>query len=258
MGSVVSLAEEKKKRRRRAGSFAWLWTVLLLIAALALGFGLAQSSIFNIRAIEVTGISHITREDVLNLSGLNPGEHIYAANLDKAENMIATNLWVEQVEVKRKLPSTVVINVQERVPSAAITTKEGLYIVDTAGVLLSRPKLLDGLSMLVVSGISDIPADVRLGTQLDNGGLSAALAVIRQMDEQAAAVIAEINVADSQRIIAHTTYGVDFYLGDKSDFADKFSLAMQILQNETNKGLLESLDYIDVALLDQPVLAYLS
>ncbi len=257
MGNVVSLAEEKK-RRRRAGSLGWLWTAVVLIGALSLGFGLAQSPLFHIRSIEVTGIGRITREEVLELAGITPGEHIYEVNLKKAANMIATNRWVEQVEIKRKLPATVVINVKERVPAAAITTGDGLYIVDSGGVLLARQKLLDGLSMLVISGIGALPEDAYLGTQLDDPDLAAALAVIRQMDEQSAAVIAEINVADSQRIIAHTTYGVDFYLGDKSDFAAKFKLAMQILQNETNKGLLESVDYIDVALTDQPVLAYLT
>ena len=78
------------------------------------------------------------------------------------------------------------------------------------------------------------------------------------MDETSAAVISEINVSNNQRIIAHTTYGVDIYLGDKADFANKFKLAMQILQNENKKGLMESLDYIDVTLVEQPVLAYLS
>lgn len=258
MGEVIELAEEKKKRRRRAGSFAWLWGVLLLIAALVVGFGVAQSSLFNIRAIEVNGISHLTREEVLELSGLTPGVHIYEANLTRAENMIASNFWVQQVKVERKLPSTVVITVEERVPTAAITTADGLYIVDSAGVLLLRQKLLDGLAVLVISGIDDIPDDVRLGTQLENAALTDALAVIRQMDEGAAAIIAEIDMADSQRIVAHTTYGVDIYLGDKTDFVNKFKLAMQILQNEAQKGLLESVAYIDVALLDQPVLSYLT
>lgn len=257
MGEVIEL-KQVKKRRRRAGSFAWLWGVLLMIIMLALGFGLAQSSLFNIRTIEVEGISHLTREEVVELSGLTLGEHIYAANIDKAQNMIASNFWVQQTEVRRKLPSTIVITVTERVPAAAITTADGLYIVDSAGVLLMKQKLLDGLSVLAVSGISNIDKDTWLGTQIKNDALDDALALIRQMDEASAAVIAEIDVSDRQRIIAHTTYGVDIYLGDKSDFVNKYALAMKILQNESQKGLVESVDYIDVALPDQPVLSYLT
>ena len=258
MGSVVSLADEKKKRRRRAGSLAWLWITLLLLGCLVFGYGLAQSSIFNVRTVQVDGLNRLTKAEVITLSGIQTGTHIYETNLTKAQNMIATNLWVETVTVERKLPSTVVITVQERVPAAALTTADGLYVVDTTGVLLMQQKLLDGLAVLVISGVEDISADVRLGTKLESFSLTAALAVIRQMDESSAAVISELNVADLQRIVAHTSYGVDFYLGDKSNFAEKFKLAMQILHNEIEKGLQESVDYIDVTLPQQPVLAYLS
>lgn len=256
MGEIVDLSKEKK-RRKHAGSLAWLWYTLLMMAMLVLGFGLAQSSLFNIRAIEVNGLDHLTREEVLETSGLQAGEHIYAANLDKAETMIATNFWVRTVEVERKLPSTVVINVEERVPAAAVTTAGGLFVVDSGGILLLRQKLLDGLSVLVVSGIGDIPDDARLGEQLESPALSDALTVIRQMDEQAAAVIAEIDMTNTQKIVARTTYGVDIYLGDKRDFAAKFTLAQQIMAQEAEKGRQESLDYIDVSITAQPVLSYL-
>ncbi len=256
MGEVIELAEVKK-RRRRAGSLAWLWTTLLMLAMLALGFGVSQSSLLNIRSVEVNGISHLTREEVLESSGITAGTHIYEANLDKAQTMIAANFWVENVTVERKLPSTVIINVTERVPAAAITTADGLYVVDASGVLLLRQKLLDGLSVLVVSGVSDIPQDARPGSQLDNAALNDALVVIRQMDETSAAVIAEIDMTNRQKIIAHTTYGVDIYLGDKKEFADKFELAMQIMQEEAKQNRMESIKYIDVSLVEQPVLAYL-
>lgn len=256
MGEIVDLTQEKK-RRKRAGSLAWLWKLLLMLAALLLGFGLAQSSLFNIRTIEVNGLSHLERDAVIALSELQPGEHIYSANIKKAETMIATNIWVQQVDVERKLPNTIVINVQERVPAAAVTTPDGLYIVDSGGVLLAQQKLLDGLSVLVVSGISDMPEDAKLGGQLESRALNDALTVIRQMSEEAAAVIAEIDVTNTQKIVARTTYGVDIYLGDRSDFAVKFKLAMQIMAEEESRGRVESIDYIDVSLTEQPVLAYL-
>lgn len=257
MGEIVDLKQEKK-RRKRAGSLAWLWKVLLMIVMMALGFGLAQSSLFNIRTIEVNGLSYLERDTVVKLSELQVGEHIYAANIGKAATMIGTNIWVQSVEVERKLPSTIVINVQERVPAAAVTTNSGLYVVDSGGVLLLRQKLLDGLAVLAVSGVTDIPEDAKLGGQIESPALADALTVIRQMDEQAAAVVAEIDVSNTQKITAHTTYGVDICLGDKSDFAAKFELAMLIMEQEDAKGRRESLDYIDVSLPDQPVLAYLT
>jgi cell division septal protein FtsQ len=259
--NVVSFEDERNRRVRRkkhAGSFAWLGCVMICLVALVVGFGFAQSPVFNVRTINVSGISHISKDDVVALSGITLGEHIGEANVARAKSLISTNLWVEQVSVERKFPSTINIVIKERVPTAAITTADGIYIVDSSGMLLMKQKLFEGLSVVVVSGIDDVGEDVRLGTVLEGDKLSAALSVIRQMDESSASVIAELNVSNSQKIIAHTTYGVDFYLGSKSDFADKFKLASQILENESGKGRMDSLDYIDVSLVEQPVLAYLT
>lgn len=298
MGKVVSFEAEVKKRqnndqnaspkkRRRVGSFAWVAWVLLMICALLLGYGFARSPVFNVRSITVEGNIHMSDEEALALSGLELGEHIYASNIYRAKTMLGTNLWVEQVKVERHLPSNITITIKERTATAAITTDEGLLVVDATGVLLSKQKLLDGLSVIVISGISELktaddlaaepdeeqqdnePDETSDGTRTDRhrelapgmvlagDQLDAAMAVIRQMDEHSAGVVSELDVSNTQGIVAHTTYGVDFYLGDKSEFAKKYKLAVDILNSEASKGLLERLDYINVSLPAQPVLTYL-
>ena len=262
LGKVVSFEAEKSKRkkqkRRRTGSLAWLGWVCLMLIALVLGYGIAQSSLFNVRNIEVNGVNRLAKEDVVALSGFQIGEHIYEANLNKAQTMIKTNFWVEQVSIERQLPSSLIINIKERVPVAAIITPESLYIVDFSGTLLLKQKLLNGLSVIPIAGVSDIDPNMKLGTVLENDAVSVALAVIRQMDEHSSAVVSELDVSNPQNIIAHFSYGVDCYLGDKSNFGQKFSVAMEILQSERQKGLLESVNYIDVSLPEQPVLSYLN
>ena len=245
LGKVVSFEAEvnKRKKRRRVGSLAWLGWVCLMLIALTLGYGFAQSSIFNVRSIVVNGTSRLAEEDIIKLSGFTVGEHIYEANINKAQTMIKTNFWVEQVSIERQLPSTLVINIKERVPVAAIIMPEGLYIVDFSGTLLIKQKLLDGMTVIPIAGVSNIDSDIKPGTPLENDSVTVALAVIRQMDERSS---------------SHLSYGVNCYLGDKSNFAEKFAVALDILQSERQKGLLESVNYIDVSLPEQPVLAYLN
>ncbi len=259
MGKVVSFeAEVNKRKKRRVGSLAWIGWVCLMLIALALGYGFAQSSTFNVRSIEVNGVSRISKEDIVALSGFTLGGHIYEANLNKAQTMIKTNLWVEQVSVERRLPSTLVINVIERVPVAAIITQDSIYIVDFSGTLLLKQKLLDGLAVIAVSGITGLDPDIKLGSVLEPEGVGVALSVIKQMDERSASVVSELDVSNTQDIVAHLSYGVDCHLGDKSDFGKKFTVAMEIIDSERRKGLLESVDYIDVSLPEQPVLSYLN
>ena len=260
LGKVVSFEAEvnKRKKRRRVGSLAWLGWVCLMLIALTLGYGFAQSSIFNVRSIVVNGTSRLAEEDIIKLSGFTVGEHIYEANINKAQTMIKTNFWVEQVSIERQLPSTLVINIKERVPVAAIIMPEGLYIVDFSGTLLIKQKLLDGMTVIPIAGVSNIDSDIKPGTPLENDSVTVALAVIRQMDERSSSLISELDVSNPQNIVPHLSYGVNCYLGDKSNFAEKFAVALDILQSERQKGLLESVNYIDVSLPEQPVLAYLN
>lgn len=256
MGEVVSFETERKRRRKHAGSFAWLGWLLVMLVSLALGFGFAQSAVFDIRSIEFNGNHHVSDEELLAISGLAVGEHIYAANLDRAETMLRTNLWVQQVSITRRLPATLVVDVTERVPAAAITGRDGLYILDATGMLLMKKRLLEGLSVIVLSGIDEPSESITPGTVLEGDGLDAAMAVIHQMDKDTAALVAEMDVADTQNITVHTSYGVDFYMGDKNDFMKKFTVGLQILQTEAEKGMMDNLKYIDVSLPEQPVLSY--
>ncbi len=265
MGKVVSMEEHKvrkkrklkKLKRRRAGSVRWVMTVLVLMACVVAGYSLSQSSIFLIDNIQVSGNENLATEKVIELSGITKGQHIYEANLSRAQLMIGTNYWVDSVKVKRVLPNTVKIAIKERQAVAAVTTPNGIVVIDSKGYVLKTQKLMDGLPLMILSGVSDVSGKVLPGHQLESDKVAAGLAVIMQMSEEAASVIAEFNMSNTQNIIAHTIYGFDLYLGDKNDFLEKFGVAKEIIQAEDNKGNLNKLAYIDISIPTQPTLSYL-
>ena len=124
--------------------------------------------------------------------------------------------------------------------------------------MLGVQRLLDGLPLMILSGASDVPTNVLPGEQLTSKSIAEGLSVVTQMTEESASTISELNIANTQNIIAHTVYGVDFYLGDKGSFMKKYEIAMQILQSEDEKGNLHNLKYVDVSIPSQPTLSYRS
>lgn len=259
MGEVIDMEKASKKirrKKRRVGSLTWIFISMFFFGAMICGFGFARSAFFNIQTINVSGNSSVSTDTILGLSGFTRGEHIYAVDLEKAEIFIGTNHWMQSVTVTRDLPSTINIEVLERVPVAGINTSEGLYVIDATGVLLEKRTLVDGISVMIIAGAETIDVDTKLGTVLDGTRLQVALSVILQMSKDALGMISEINVKDTQNIIAYTTSGVEIYLGDKSEFLSKYAVAMQILNTEDAKGNLANLDYIDVSIYEKPTLAY--
>ena len=155
MGQVVSI-NAHKKRKRRNGSFKWFRFIFFCLVCALIGFGISQSPLFNVRHVVVEGNENIDTQLILDLSGVEDGQHIYSFSAGRAETMIGTNPLVQQVTVSRRLPSTVKITVVERQPLAAIAAGDGVIIVDKEGYVLKKQKLFDGLSCMLLIGVDDL------------------------------------------------------------------------------------------------------
>lgn len=154
MGQVVSISDHKKRKRRRGG-FRWMRIIFVCLVCMIIGFGISQSSLFHVKNIEVVGNSRIDSELIIDLSGITEGQHMYSFRAGRAETMIATNPWVDTVEVSRSLSGTVTISITERTATAAVVAGDGVLIVDKNGYVLQKQELFDGLSHVLIIGVDD-------------------------------------------------------------------------------------------------------
>ena len=255
MGQVVDLQKVKKKRRK-AGSIRWILCLLFLLACGAGGYFLAQSSLFNIAEITVKGNSQVSTAEVLELAGIVKGQHIYEANIGKAEKMIAANILIHSVKVKRNLPNHITITVKERTAVAAVQVADGLLQIDAEGFVLKAQKVVEGLPLMIISGVDDAPTDIMPGHSIESSKLREGLKIINQITAADASNMVEIDVADTQNIIVRTNYHVEIFVGDSTSFNAKYKLAEKILQDEDAKGNLARTQYVDVSIPDKPVIRY--
>lgn len=154
MGQVVSMSDHKKRKRRRGG-FRWMRIIFFCLVCMIIGFGISQSSLFHVKNIEVVGNSHVDSALIRDLSGITEGQHMYSFRAGRAETMIATNPWVDTVEVSRSLSGTVTISITERTAAAAVVAGNGVLIVDKNGYVLQKQELFDGLSHVLIIGVDD-------------------------------------------------------------------------------------------------------
>ena len=89
------------------------FTALLIIIIAGIIFALV-SPIFNIKEIDVSNNEQIKTETIVSLSQLNLGQNIFKFNKNKVNKNIKTNAYIESVEIKRKLPNKVQIQIEER------------------------------------------------------------------------------------------------------------------------------------------------
>ncbi|MEP6937104.1 MAG: FtsQ-type POTRA domain-containing protein [Chthoniobacterales bacterium] len=106
----------------------------------------------------------LQRDQIIQTADLHEGENIFHVNLADVHDRIQQLPQVDEVQVVRKMPAEIDINVVERKPVAWITgekqvsdpfTSEVAFLVDARGVLMKEKKLLPeylGLPLIVGCG----------------------------------------------------------------------------------------------------------
>lgn len=262
MGEIVDFDEfynkheVEKKKRRKAGSIRWILIALLLICCFMSGFLFAQSEYFYITEIEIIGNEKVSDEEILALSGIETGIHILNFNTTTAYSMLSTEHLIESVEITREYPNKVIVNVTERQAAAAIQVDDGVLLVDLTSIVLEKLTVLEGLSLVIITGLDIDYNAYSPSDYIDSSRLRAGLGVIERMTEDSAAVVSLIDVTNEQQIELWTIYNVKMKVGDGKDFSSKFDLFMDILRDEVDKGNLSIIDYIDVSVISNPAIKY--
>lgn len=117
----------------------WVRTAVLVAAPLVLLALFAASTytpLFGLRTVRVEGISVLSRDAVLQRSGLGSSTNVFHLDTGRIDAALASDPWVAHAEVERDLPGTVVIRITERVPVAQTAEGETRVAVATDGALL--------------------------------------------------------------------------------------------------------------------------
>lgn len=137
----------KKGSRRQAALRTLRWAVgAALGAGLLVGLGLGarearrwarQSPRFALETIEVLGAERADPQALLRLSGLREGLNLFSVDPDRIEQAVAAHPWVASVEVERRFPRGVRVQVREHQPVVMVAL-EHLYYADADGEVVKR------------------------------------------------------------------------------------------------------------------------
>ena len=87
--------------------------LILILLIIAIIFVLS-SSLFNIKSINVLNNNILSNEDIISLSNINIGQNIFKINKNASIDHLKENAYIEEVNISRKLPNTLEINIKER------------------------------------------------------------------------------------------------------------------------------------------------
>lgn len=144
--------------------------VLVIVIGIYLGIREGARRLFlenpdyQVSAIEVQTDGTLLRDQILKVADLHEGENIFSVNLGRVHDRLQELPQVDEVQVMRKLPGEIDIQVIERKPVAWITgakqitdpfASESAFLVDGRGVLMKEKELLpEYLALPLILGCS--------------------------------------------------------------------------------------------------------
>ena len=141
-----------RRRRRRGGLGRLLRPLSLLLTAVAVVAALTL--FFKVEEITVTGAGRYQAEEIIAASGVEIGDNLILLNRYRVSQRIYTSLpYITDVSPKPQFPDTLVIEVTETRPVAAIGGDGAWWLVNSSGKVLDMVDGSAAADYLTVTGV---------------------------------------------------------------------------------------------------------
>lgn len=222
----------------------------LFSTTLALLFFL-QSALFTLQSVQLTGAVYLTEAELLSIAGIPYGESVFNIDLRQATERLMAHPRIDRAQVRRKLPSSLEIEIVERTPVAILPYSDGFAAIDHQGRVLMISDQLR-LPYPLLTGF-DAPESTGIypGAQLQLLPLHETLAVASALGPDLIAWVSEVQVATSG-ISLLTRDGVVVRLGDTTQLSEKLQTLRALRTSLANDE--RRLELIDLRVPRTPVL----
>jgi len=241
--------------RKRLGKY--LMIPLILSIGVLSHFAREWRSAVKVVSITVDGARSLSKNALTKLSGVEVSAPLYGIDLGKVQRRIMADPLLKGVKLNREYPGSLVIEVSEREPVAALNCGQ-MRFVDEEGVVLPY---LDGdrkLDLPVIIGIDGMQSE-KIGKPIMNKELFTALEIIRQaqmLDSTIYHMISELDMNRGGDIrINSLDAGIPVILG-RDDIPKKLLLFETFWTKFVDTGEAQKLKYVDLRFEDQVVVKW--
>jgi cell division septal protein FtsQ len=211
-------------------------------------FHLNNIAIHGCKETDPTQLEAIVRENV-------PG-NILKMDMDLLQKQIEQEQWIRRVEIRRVLPSSLVIYVRERIPSVILEMRGKLMIADDDGILLDAYSPRYGkLDVPVFKGIVGKNVESYRQYQEENTSrIHHALDMVSEVESGSpdyTKMISEVDISDRNNLkIMLVDNTAEIYLG-KGDYLNRFRALLNSDEYQKFKSQNRNIPVVDLRFDDQ-------
>ncbi|MBQ1471803.1 MAG: FtsQ-type POTRA domain-containing protein [Eubacterium sp.] len=178
----ISFRDIPRKRKVRKKKH-YLMRAFMIIGFLILIILVLLSPLFDIKHIKVEGNLYYTDRQVINMSGARTGQNIFLhAGAGAIKDSLGRSPYYADVNVHRRLPDTLVIQLDERPQVASLKFGEEYVIIDDKGLVLRVSPYMPKLTLLTGLTLSRIQVGEKIDAE-EKLNLATTLDMINTMEE---------------------------------------------------------------------------
>ncbi|MDO5329433.1 MAG: FtsQ-type POTRA domain-containing protein [Coriobacteriia bacterium] len=271
----INTKERKKKKRKIKALRVFIITliILILLSAGAGYFYLCYTDAFPITRVQINGADHLTEDEMLKLANVSDEDTLLKVDTEIIKTRLKLDAWIEDVEIVRAFPNTLVLNVKERTITAIVevptsiqnskTTTQGSTM--TTGTVRNWAISKDHMWLMPVPDknseagkkinqqiyddvegvmhIVDVSPSLKpeIGKYCTDESVNCAIDVVASMTTELKDQVKNVKAADPGSTTLELKNGVEVSLGTSEDIRDKERVCLELLQKYDGK-----ISYINV------------
>lgn len=198
---------------------------------------LVKSSIFNLTKVEIIGNTTLKDDQIIDLEKLVTNKNIFTYNLKKVRKEIVSNPYIEDAQVKIKLPNKIVITVKEIGIVAVLFNGNEYCYIDSSGNLIEKINNLEENNDKIICSVDYTLSNnsITFKNQKEKDGILKVLNIIKS--EYLEKEVKQIEYTNEDEINIITKYGTKFLIVDDKELEYNIARASKILVDLQSKKI---------------------
>lgn len=225
---IRAIMQKEQIRARALHTVLIVFCVLIGVATVIGIVGVAYG--FPAKFLKVKGAEVYTKDEILAAGELEVGDNMLLVSQKRLSEKISTSLpYVKSIEIKRKLPDTLVLSVTETADKLLFVTEKGYICTDKDGKVTSEKKQAAKNGKIKIEGLQS--QDYEVGKEFvpdkENGNekkYDLVKEIISALEVSEIKNCNSINVENLSQIVLECGKQMKIYLDSHVDFEYKLSM----------------------------------
>lgn len=235
---------------KRRGRVRWAGMLTSTVCAvglvvIAVGYaGPALQELLEIKTITVEGLSHLDKQQVLDLVKVRPGTPLHHIVTAAIREQVEAHPWVKAAEVTRVPFHELRISVSERKPAVIVRAESKNFLCDEDGYVLTKLGQADDETLPLVTGIE--LQGLMQGTESVRHAVVSGVELARVVGNSFEGRLHVL--ADNPSHLVALVQGMRFQFGDEAlkEQWDRFQRVKSTLKTRNVDGLGRSVSEVDL------------